>query len=78
MFDEFFAAIPAGNLEESTLRGMHRHERHLLRLLHSDYPVRDLTIDKLQEYVNKRAKQKTHRRCFGIFEKPLGLFDRGC
>jgi serine/threonine protein kinase len=60
MFDEFFAAIPAGNLEDSTLRGMHRHEGHLLKLFHSDYPIRDLTIGNLQEYVNKRAKQKTH------------------
>ena len=30
-FDQFFAAIPAGSLEDSTMKGMHRHERHLLK-----------------------------------------------
>ena len=60
VFDKFFAAIPAGNLEESTLKGMHRHEGHLLRLLGAKYPLRNLSIDKLQTYVNRRANEKTH------------------
>ncbi len=33
LFDEFFGSLPDGNLEESTLYGMHIHHRHFERLL---------------------------------------------
>jgi len=59
-FDAFFAAIPDGNLEESTLTGMHQHRRHLLRLIGWNFPIQKLTLDSLQTYVNKRCKEKTH------------------
>ena len=59
LFTRFFDSIPDGNLESSTLATMHRHERHLLRILKASFPVKSLKQIHLQEYVNKRAKEKT-------------------
>lgn len=59
-FDDFFKGIPEGNLEQSTLTGMHMHEGHLLRLIGSSFPLQKLSVDKLQWYVNKRSREQTH------------------
>jgi integrase len=59
-FNSFFASIPEGNLEATTLDGMHRHEKHLLRVFGSAFLLPTLTLDGLQTYVNKRSKSKTH------------------
>lgn len=67
VFDDFFAAIPDGSLEDSTLTGMHMHERHLLRLLGSDFLIQKLSVDRLQTYVNRRTKERTH---YGTFVQP--------
>jgi hypothetical protein len=54
LFHQFFDAIPEGNLEHTTLRAMHIHERHLLRILKSTFPVQQLSVQDLQRYVNRR------------------------
>lgn len=59
-FDRFFGSIPAGNLEATTLDGMHRHEKHLLRIVGPTFLLPTLTLDGLQKYVNQRSKEKTH------------------
>ena len=59
-FDAFFDAIPDGSLEDDTLKGMHRHERHLFRLIGGAFPLGTLSLEHLQMYVNKRAKEDTH------------------
>ncbi|MDA1049739.1 MAG: site-specific integrase [Planctomycetota bacterium] len=63
-FDEFFKAIPDGNLEQSTLSAMHIHERHLLRAIGSNFAMPNLGVETLQDYVNKRCKQKTRSGTF--------------
>jgi hypothetical protein len=60
-FDQFFNAIPEGNLEVSTLDGMKLHAKHLKRLLGNRYQVQKLSLEDLQKYVSKRAKEKTYR-----------------
>lgn len=62
LFDQFFASIPEGNLEDTTLDGMHKHKRHLLRILKPSFQVQSLTLPDLQRYVNTRAKEKTQFR----------------
>jgi integrase len=57
-FQQFFGALPAGSLEESTLYGMQIHRRHLLRHLGKRFPVQRLSLDDLQRYVEKRSKEK--------------------
>lgn len=57
LFDNFFASLPDGNLEESTLNGMHVHERHLVGAFGLRFPVQKLTLDHLQDYVSKRSRQ---------------------
>jgi len=70
LFNQFFAAIPAGNLENETLRMLHIHERHLLRILKSDFEVASLTGQELQEYVNKRAKETSQYFAKGTSGQP--------
>ena len=60
VFAAFFASIPPGNLEESTLNCMHFHERHLLRIIGAEFQLPELTLNDLQQYVNSRSKEKTH------------------
>lgn len=61
MFSQFFNALPDQTLEDSTLSGMQRHQRHLERILGRNIIVQRLTLDDLQTYVNKRAKEKGNR-----------------
>ena len=66
IFDEFFAAIPEGNLEATTLDGMKLHSRHLKRVLGNLHAVQQLTQEDLQKYVTKRAKERTRKgTCVG-------------
>jgi integrase len=58
LFTEFFASVPEGNLEESTLYGMKIHRKHLERLIGARFPVRQITLEDLQKYVTKRSKEK--------------------
>jgi len=38
---------------------MHRHKRHLFRIIGKDFPVEKLTIDDLQQYIAKCSKERT-------------------
>lgn len=58
-FDSFFDSIPSGNLEEGTVKCMHIHERHMLRLLKQHFHLHELSLQDLQMYVNKRAAEKS-------------------
>ena len=57
LLDSFFANLPTDNLEETTLRGMQVHQRHLIRALGVTFPVQRLTLAHLQDYVGKRSKK---------------------
>lgn len=57
LFANFFANLPNGNLEQSTLKGMHIHKRHLLRAFGPQYLVQKLTLAQLQDYVSDRSRQ---------------------
>lgn len=57
LFEQFFDNLPEGHLEETTLYGMHVHERHLIRVFGSRFVVQKLTLDHLQDYVGKRSKE---------------------
>ena len=65
LFTQFFDSIPDGNLEDSTLYGMKVHRRHLERVLGARFPIQNLQKDDLQQYVNKRQKEKTGKRTVG-------------
>ncbi len=54
----FFASIPDGSLEESTVKGMRTHERHLMRILGKSLPILGITLEELQRYVDHRATEK--------------------
>lgn len=55
----YFAQVPAGSLEESTLYGMHIHANHLYRILGRRAGLEDLSTASLQAYIIKRGKAKT-------------------
>ncbi len=59
LFDEFFASLPDDNLESNTLRTMHTHKQHFLRLLKKHFQISKLTGHDLQKYVNSRSKEFT-------------------
>lgn len=61
LFREFFAALPEGNLESTTLGLLKIHRRHFEREVGKRYPVRELSQTHLQKYITKRAKKKTRK-----------------
>lgn len=56
--EAFLNSIPAGSLEESTLTGMQIHLRHLSRILGVSFSLPTLSLEDLQRYVDRRAKNK--------------------
>ena len=58
IFDEYFANLPAGTNEATTIDGMRLHQRHLERLLGSEFHVQRLTTSDLQGFIEKRSKEK--------------------
>lgn len=58
IFDEYFASLPAGANEKTTIDGMRLHQRHLERLLGADFHVQRLTTSDLQTFIEKRSKEK--------------------
>lgn len=56
----YFASIPEGNLESSTLYGMHIHAKHLQRMLGTNTLVTSLTAVHIQEYIRTRGSQVTY------------------
>ncbi|HBE69321.1 MAG TPA: hypothetical protein DDW52_14335 [Planctomycetaceae bacterium] len=72
LFTEFFASLPDDNLEPNTLRTMHTHKQHLLRILKKRFPVADLKGNDLQKYVNARSKEFTqYSRTVAGKKKPV-------
>ena len=61
MFFQIFIALPDQTLADSTLSGMPRHQRHLERIPGKKFVVQRLTLDAVQIYVNKRAKENGNR-----------------
>jgi len=61
IFDDYFANLPAGANEQTTIDGMRLHQRHLERLLGSDFPVQRLSTADLQSFIEKRSKEKGFR-----------------
>src|SRR5262249_9214264 len=61
LFDAYFAAVPQGHLEETTLATMRQHVKQLYAHFGEDFSARTLTLTRLQQYVEKRAKHKNHR-----------------
>jgi len=61
IFDDYFANLPAGANEKTTIDGMLLHQRHLERLLGAEYHVQRLTVSDLQTFIEKRSKEKGHR-----------------
>jgi integrase len=58
----YFAAQPAGSLEESTLYGMRIHVKHLKRILGRNLAVDTMKAAHLQSYIEKRSQQKTRAK----------------
>lgn len=54
LFDAYFAGIPEGSLEKSTIAGMKIHRNHLERHFGQGYAIRSATIEQLQGYVASR------------------------
>lgn len=63
LFDQFFDSLPDENLEANTLRTMHTHKAHFLRLIKPRFPAEKLTGHELQKYVNARSKEHTQYPC---------------
>jgi len=59
LFEAYFSSLADGSKEVSTLDSMHRHKRHLFRLMGKGFAVQTLSVDDLQRYVSKRSKEKT-------------------
>jgi len=65
LFDHYFAAIPQGNLEPPTIQGMKIYEGHLIKHFGRRFQVRTLTMTQLQQYVEKRSRDK------GLHKEPI-------
>ncbi len=61
LFDEYVTGNPEGHLEESTLLTMRIHVGHAARILGKRTPLGSLTFDDLQNYVNRRVKEKNRQ-----------------
>lgn len=58
LFKQYFAAVPEGGLEQTTIDGMKIHQKHLERHFGHAFPIRTLKLQDLQEYIQKRSRQK--------------------
>lgn len=61
LFEEYFASLPDGSLEETTLDCLHIHERQLIRVFKKTFPIQQLTRADLQRFVDRRSKNKGRR-----------------
>lgn len=57
LFDAYFASLPKGNLEATTMRTLATHARHFKRHLKQSRSVSEITLKLLQSYVTKRLKE---------------------
>jgi len=58
LIHQYENAVSGGAIEESTLRTIRIHARHLKRILGEDLDVQALTRDQLQAYINTRRAQR--------------------
>jgi integrase len=56
--EAFLSAIPDGSLEETTIRGMETHVKHLCRVLGAAFSLSEVGLEDLQRYVDRRTKDK--------------------
>jgi len=61
LFDEYVTGNPDGHLEDSTLLTMRIHLKHAARVLGKNTPLGSLTFDDLQNYINRRTKEKNRQ-----------------
>jgi len=61
LLEKFFASIPEGNLEPSTIQGMRVHEKQLIKYLGAQFPIRTLTFSHLQAYADRRGQDMGRR-----------------
>ena len=78
--EAFLETVANGSLEENTLAGMRIHTRHLRRILGGSRLYRELTLEQLQAYVDKRSKEKgNHKKTIGSVDAdPQNGFRRFC
>lgn len=58
LFDRYQSDMPPGTLEASTLATIGYHRKHLLAFFGNDAEVASINLSAVQQYVNKRAKDK--------------------
>jgi integrase len=63
--DRYIQTYSAGAMEKNSLDTVAMHLRHFLKTFGINFPVQSLTLAKLQEHVNRRAKRK------GVRNRPL-------
>ena len=63
--DKYLSALGIGSVEQNSLDTVTMHLRHFDRSFGTQFPIAQLTMEKLQEHVARRAKAK------GIRKRPL-------
>jgi integrase len=56
--DKYLATLGNGTIEANSLYTLRIHLKHACRMFGDEFPMGELTLAKLQSYVNKRAKEK--------------------
>ena len=56
LFADFWAKLPVGSLEQSTITGMKIHQRQLEKHFRKDFLISSLTLTNLQDYVERRSR----------------------
>jgi integrase len=57
-FRDRYSQTHQKSLEERTLDTAQLHFKHVVRILGTDFPIRELTLTDLQQYVDRRSKEK--------------------
>ncbi|WP_428305384.1 tyrosine-type recombinase/integrase [Lacipirellula sp.] len=58
LFERFWANLPEGSLEKSTIAGMKIHQRQLEKHFGKTLFIQSLTLSQLQGYIQERSKDK--------------------
>jgi hypothetical protein len=58
LFSRYFAALPEGSLEPTSIRGMKVHQKNLENHFGETFSVRMLTANDLQEFIQNRSKDR--------------------
>lgn len=65
LFDQYFASLPRGALEQNSLYTAQIHRKHFERILGRRFGIRDLKKRDLQRYIAKRSEEKTRKGTVG-------------